>query len=329
MSSRRSADDQVVPLSRDDFDLSAWCRSIVGSPTTVEPLFPGAGRRRYLRVRWASGCAVAVRGSQPREFASFRRLAGELSHAGVPVPDVIASSPRRLWMLLTDLGDPALPSLRTSRIGFDRYAIESATALARLHDVPYRKLSAQVVSEGMLLELQALWRSYVPACDLRLGRSDVNALSASSRSLVRRLATSRQSLVHGDYHARNILLGAAGEVGVIDFQDARAGCPLVDVAAFAADHNEQRPWSEIEMVIDACGDAGVLSEAERRESLFDALAFWHLRLLGRLSELRQSSGRAMFAREMANAEYYLREIRDRPETKAEVQEMLIRLLPRV
>lgn len=61
-------------------------------------------------------------------------------------------------------------------------------------------------------------------------RAEITAISEVILSELGRLSECGELLIHGDYHPANILVESSGKVTVIDFDQARRGDPLWDVA---------------------------------------------------------------------------------------------------
>jgi len=110
-------------------------------------------------------------------------------------------------------------------------------ALARLHSIPLEELSPRLFGRG-----ESFWRSEAEALRLlaRLAGPRGRVASKVARTL-EELRVERPALVHGDYNPGNVLMARDG-VYIIDFEDARVGDPVFDVAYAYAFMSAGRKW---------------------------------------------------------------------------------------
>ena len=170
--------------------------------------------------------------------AAFARIATELLAAGVRAPKVLAVDYAQGFMLLEDFGDrmllpalkaageegapalyfPAFDALLALQAGLNA---ESLPAFDKPKLLAEMRLFTEWFCGGLLsLELDARTREVVE------GVLDFLADAA---------LTQPQCAVHRDYHSRNLMLLADGELGVIDFQDAVRGAYTYDLVSLLRD----------------------------------------------------------------------------------------------
>ena len=218
--------------------LRAWYESEARVGPTKLSLVAGDGSfRRYYRAEASRGSAVLCDSPLAVEKnAEFLRIARALADAGVRVPRVYHADPRRGFFALEDLGRQTLLT-RLSETSVDGYyatalAILRQLALAdprpfALADYDYRRLATEM---GLFPE----W-----FCEKLLkvsfNASAEAAFAALERALCKRALAQTQVLVHRDFHARNLMVLAGGELASIDFQDAVLGPITYDAVSLLRD----------------------------------------------------------------------------------------------
>lgn len=182
-----------------------------------------------------------------------------------PVPVVMGEDPLLVRHVLVR-GEPADPSMLTAEHG---RAV--GLFLRALHDTP-REVWAGLVPEpetslaAMRVELAKMERDVVPR--LPAGRQ------AAGRDLLTEAARATPvTLVHGDLGPAHVLIDVGRVSGVIDWGDARAADPAIDLAWTL--HGTPPAFSE------ALATAyGVTDELRRRGLVWHRLGPWHEVLYG-------------------------------------------------
>lgn len=221
---------------------AAWVESLAGRIERWVPLEAGAGRRRYWRVRLASGGTRVLMHARPEDPAilppALRREASPipflevtrlLADHAVPVPTLHGVDLGRSFVLLEDLGSCHLFDLP----GAQRLPpLERAVDLiARVHAItgPRKALPFQRRFDLEWIEFeQGLF---------------LNALSPSVRERLRgplrRLAQAISELPVAlslrDYQSHNLLIDPRGALRVIDYQDALLAPRELDLVSLLHD----------------------------------------------------------------------------------------------
>lgn len=232
----------------------------------LEPLSGDASTRRYYRVRPLSAdgptyCLMeipppAAGAPADEEELPFLNIQRYLEARGVPAPRVFASDPRRGLVLLEDLGDLRLVDLLPSaspaalRAAY-REAIDNllemqapppAAVRSRCRAFTYafteETFTAELrfFAEHMLARRQ---RSAAPSPPQSAAAEPAEAasppaLTAEFARLSRAVLAAPRVFTHRDYHSRNLMVHGGRQV-IIDFQDARLGPPLYDLASLLFD----------------------------------------------------------------------------------------------
>lgn len=222
---------------------AAWLGSVGFVPREIEPLPGDVSPRRYFRAVLADG-GSAILATYPPEVRStcprFLKTTAILESIGVRVPRVLAGDCEAGWMLVEDLGPRTLGDWGQGRPWSElgavfEQALEIAGRIARLPKDGLEDLNPVLGRELLARELQQAWDLFLEP----QGLVSDPALAAELREALGRLCESLGAEepvpCHRDFMARNLMLGKAGELAVLDHQDLRLGPPLYDVASLLND----------------------------------------------------------------------------------------------
>jgi len=216
--------------------LTTWATQVVAPSAaagTLEfrPLAAEASFRSFYRI--SSGAESWILMDSPPDKESndrFCRLAEVFARAGLPVPRVLAAQPEHGYYLLTDLGQRDLE--RAYAEGDTDAALAAAVeTLVRLQDVRDPEIGPYT-RERFADEL-GIFRQWF--LEHTLGIALPAEVEPAFAALVSRAAGQPQCCVHRDYHCRNLLYGADGRFGIVDFQDALIGPVAYDLASLLRD----------------------------------------------------------------------------------------------
>jgi aminoglycoside/choline kinase family phosphotransferase len=204
-------------------------------PLRFEALPGDVGARRYFRL-FLNDNRKALAVVYPPEESDTRRRWNLLREALAPrvrVPEVLADDGGEI-QIVEDFGERSLARLWYEAAPAERKrlagrACEAAARLAGAQDPGANPpFSADFFRSEMEASAEAVFalagRDFVSPS----GRANH---SAFARALSAEIASHPQTFVHRDFHADN-LFDVDGEMGVIDFQDARRGPDSYDVASF-------------------------------------------------------------------------------------------------
>lgn len=158
--------------------------------------------------------------------ALWRRGLGE--EGGVRVPRPIAYHPELRALLMQDV--EAQPLHELSGDAFMDGVGAAGRALAMLHASPVRVPNRHTATEaiGSIVEWTELASRVAPALAPSIGRAFARARTALAGS-----RAARSTLVHRDYHERQVLIRGP-ETVLIDFDTLSFGDPAIDVGNFLA-----------------------------------------------------------------------------------------------
>ncbi len=255
-------------------DMIGFAREALGFsasvPVELQP-FEGRGSdRTFFRVKWSLKESVILVHYDPRrvENTYYAEIAVFLRDIGVPVPRLLRSDPATCLILIEDLGDTDLWSLRESSWKSRQTLYQKTLAVAhRLHLFPEKDFPSDRVRlmESFGSDLyrweQNYFRDYFVRglCGLKLEPAFERELEAELSALAERVTGTTHCLVHRDLQSQNVMV-RAGEPFLIDFQGMRFGSPFYDLGSLLCD-----PYVNF-------------ADAERQElvSFYYGLSHWHL-----------------------------------------------------
>ena len=244
------------------------------SGARIEPLAGDASFRRYFRVIGEGRSAVLMDAPPPHEDPRpFVAVAEWLSSMGLSAPEIIARDLDKGLLLLDDFGDARLRETLDEEPARERELYELATdVLIHLHQhAPMADLQPHGLDQW-LEELELFTEWYCAALGLTV---DVEGYRAAWTEVLEPVASDGLGPVTilRDYHAENIMLIGGREgvahLGLLDFQDARAGHPAYDLASVLEDARRDVPPSMERAMMDRYMAATGQSETFQR-------AYWAL-----------------------------------------------------
>ena len=180
----------------------------------------------------------------------------------------------------------------------------------------------RLVQEMELLSEWFLKRhlGFTPSCE------EWDVVESAFRALVDNARRQEQVFVHRDYHSRNLLVGAPGEPGILDFQDAVRGPLTYDLVSLLRDcyiawpEEQVYEWVEnYRLRLVEAGMTRVDDEGFRRG--FDLMGLQrHIKVLGIFCRLWYRDGKKGYLDDLPLVWRYTREVGRRyPETAALIE----------
>ena len=203
---------------------------------------PGGPKNRTVLVLLEDGRRVAVQQYADHRIAQLRlkaaeQLAAPLREHGVPVPPVLFSDLDGTppWAVFEALpGDPGYVAADwdLSRSNFLPIARDMGRLLRGFHEL-----------DPEAFDLPRLWtdvaalsqtaQGWLAPLEPHLSRVDARAVRDVIDSVPALLSDRPAVVCHGDFGPQNVLVVGDRISGLLDFEDARIGDPLVDVAWWA------------------------------------------------------------------------------------------------
>ncbi|MEI9478975.1 MAG: phosphotransferase [Deltaproteobacteria bacterium] len=231
--------DDKIGFAREALGLS-------GSVSMELSPFKGRGSdRSFFRLKWnRNDSAILVHYDPKRvENTYYADIAAFLRKIDVPAPRMIRHNPANCLIVMEDLGDTDLWSLRGTpwETRWTLYE-KTLTIVQRLHSFPEKDFPSDRVKlmEGFGPDLYRWERNYFRdhfvrnVCRIELEPLFEQELEAELSSLADRLAGTRRSLVHRDLQSQNVMI-RDGNPFLIDFQGMRFGSPFYDLGSLLCD----------------------------------------------------------------------------------------------
>jgi len=242
--------------------------------------FEGRGSdRTFFRLKWnLKDSAILVHYDSKRiENMYYADIAAFLRDIDVPVPRLIRHDPASCLIVMEDLGDTDLWSLRKTPWETRRALYQKTlTIVHRLHSFPEKDFPSDRVRlmEGFSPDLYRWERNYfrdhfvMGVCGIELKPPFERGLEAELSGLAERLAGTSRSLVHRDLQSQNVMI-RDGEPFLIDFQGMRFGSPFYDLGSLLCD-----PYVHPEPHAERVNFSG--SEQDELLSFYYMLSKWDL-----------------------------------------------------
>jgi aminoglycoside/choline kinase family phosphotransferase/dTDP-glucose pyrophosphorylase len=211
-------------------------------------LFPFEGRgsdRTFFRLKWNRKDSAILIHYDPKRVENiyYSSIASFLRGIDVPVPRLIHHDPANCLIVMEDLGETDLWSLRKTPWETRRALYQKTLVIAhRLHSFPVRDFpSARVrLMEGFGPDLYRCERDYFrdhfvrDVCGIELEPSFEQELETELSNLAEKLLKTKRCLVHRDLQSQNVMIHN-GEPFLIDFQGMRFGSPFYDLGSLLMD----------------------------------------------------------------------------------------------
>lgn len=315
---------QQLPLSQATSDI------------TLTPIASDAGFRRYFRFATPSRWLAVDAPPQTEDSRQFVALACYLSQQGVATPRILAADEEQGFLLVEDFGDELLHRHLNSNSAAALYSQAFAT-LIKLQSCPDHSALIPRYDRALLHRELLLFNEWF--CTALLGYTLAPSESAMLSSLFKNLEESAlqqpQTLVHRDYHSRNLLLRSTSDLGVIDFQGALWGPCTYDLASLLRDCYVRFPaalvaqWAR--QYHQQAVTAGLLKDVDQEEFLrwFDWIGLQrHIKVLGIFARLHLRDGKDHYLNDLPLVIRYVLEVAEAyPPLQVFAQWFKAKLLP--
>lgn len=291
-------------------------------PPGLDAITGDAGFRQYFRVN-SEPSLIAVYAPPDREdIPAFVAKDLAMAAAGVRVPVIHAVDFRRGFLLQEDLGDQLLLPLLNSASMAGLYRAGEAM-LATIQAVSPDPLVFPPYDRKLLIREMSLFPQWFVEglLEQKLHAGDRQVLDDTFELLVQSALEQPAVVVHRDYHSRNLLLQASGEVGVVDFQDAVIGPVTYDLVSLLKDCYIRWPARVVrERALNYLRDHmrdpvdGAVDEG-RLIKWFDLIGLQrHIKVLGIFSRLWLRDGKSRYLDDLPLVlRYTLEVVREYPE----------------
>jgi hypothetical protein len=244
-------------------DMISFTREALGLSESVPlNLFPLKGRgseRSFFRLKWNRRDSAILIHYDPKriENSYYPDIATFLNAINVPVPRLIRYNRARCLIVIEDLGDTDLWSLRETPWKTRQPLYQKTlTIIHRLHSFPEKKFPLDHVKlmDGFGADLYRWERNYFKdhfvrdVCGIELEPSFEDELEVELSNLAERLSGMMRCLIHRDLQSQNVMI-LKEEPFLIDFQGMRFGSPFYDLGSLLCDPYVSFSFSEREELL--------------------------------------------------------------------------------
>jgi aminoglycoside/choline kinase family phosphotransferase len=219
-------------------------------------LTPDASTREYFRIDWNGGSAIACVYPEPFVAAeqSYLDVTNLFLSNGLPVANVLDFDERLGIIVQEDLGDTILRDGLTDATDSEREKLidEAIGMIAKIqlatrnaYEIGSVASKLKFDAEKLLWELDFFQAHYFGTFKKQpLSPAETAAITEEFRELADELESRASVLCHRDFHAANIMIDPAGNLRIIDHQDARIGTAAYDLVSLVLDRITEPPPAE-------------------------------------------------------------------------------------
>jgi len=211
---------------------------------TLEPIKKGGSDRQFFRVSLPHQDSFILMhyGDEVAENAHWAYINRFMTSLRMSVPQIIEKDESRHFLLIEDLGEVDLWSLRFELWEERRdYYFQVLTQIYRLHSFALSEIPVDLqLSESYGPRLYKWEHDYFlenlvwEVCKIKLSLADTAKLNKELDALSERLQKVEPSLIHRDFQSQNIMI-KNGRPVLIDFQGMRRGCLFYDLGSLLCD----------------------------------------------------------------------------------------------
>jgi N-acetylmuramate 1-kinase len=306
----------------------------------AEPLIPAssdASFRRYFRFSTEKGSRIAMDAPPPQEnILPFLNVAGLLKQRGVSTPEIFAANPEDGFIVLEDFGNTVYLDLLNPTSVETLYGKALETLLCLQTD--QEPLPSLPEYDEALLRREL--RVFTEWCiegylQIELTPKEETILSDAFNLLISSALDQPKTLVHRDFHSRNLMALSDGRTGVLDFQDAVIGPITYDLVSLLRDCYVAWPLKDVERWIEAFRNQLIeknrisgVSQAQFRR-WFDLMGMQrHLKAAGIFCRLKLRDGKPGYIADIPRTLGYILDVaREQPDLTDFANLIIRRVLP--
>ena len=294
-------------------------------PLQITPLAGDAGFRRYFRTNTVPSLIAVDSPPAQEDNCAYVNKAHALQAHGVRTPIIYAVDYELGFMLLEDFGEQLLLPLLNPQSMDDLYT-NAETCLLQIQQLPPNdQLFPHYDSQQLADEMALFYQWFViELLGVSLDQDEMAMLDKLYASLIDNAVQQPQVVVHRDYHSRNLMLLANGDLGVIDFQDAVWGPVTYDLVSLLKDCYIRWPAAQVrqrvlafkQRLIDA--DTGLNIDDREFLRWFDLMGLQrHIKVMGIFARLSLRDGKHHYLQDLPLVIDYSLEVASQyPETQA-------------
>jgi N-acetylmuramate 1-kinase len=310
-------------------NLTRWVQGDLGfAGSLITPASADASFRRYFRViRDAESYIVMDAPPEKEDLAPFLKVARMLGSMNLNAPMVLARDVEQGFLLLTDLGSRQYLDELPADGAADRLYADALAALRTMQtaDAGISRYLPRYDRTLLRREMELMPEWFLTRhLNIAVGPRECAMLDSLFESLELTAGLQPETLVHRDYHSRNLLVTAENNPGILDFQDAVWGPITYDLASLLKDCYIAWPPSRVRAWVldyrERLLEAGVALKADAAEFMrwFDMIGLQrHIKVLGIFARLFYRDRKPQYLKDLPRVLEYTKDAAAAyPETEA-------------
>ncbi|CAN5494913.1 MAG: phosphotransferase [Pyrinomonadaceae bacterium] len=221
--------------------------------THVIALTPDASTRKYFRIPWKKGQAIAAVYQEPFDpaFHPYLDVTHLFLESDIPVPEIYAVDGGTGIIVQEDLGNQQLCQVYegASQEECEDYKERAISIIARIQKATEKAHELKSISSRLAFdeaklswELDFFVEHYFQSFrGETLRRAEAAELKAELNDISAELSAAPRVLCHRDFHTANLMLDSRNQLRVVDHQDARMGPASYDLVSFLLDRQPAPP----------------------------------------------------------------------------------------
>ncbi|WP_210330430.1 aminoglycoside phosphotransferase family protein [Aliikangiella sp. G2MR2-5] len=230
--------------------LAVWAAAqLAVGEVKLTPVSGDASFRRYFRIFQNNGKTLIAVDSPPQQEdnQAFFQIAMLLKKYHLNVPEFIHCNFEDGFLLISDLGDELLlPALNEHSV--DNLYSQAIDVLIQFQQIPAIDYDNLPAYDATLLEFEmSLFRDWFvdKHLKLQLTTEEERVIESTFDLLTINALEQPQSLVHRDFHSRNLMILKDKSLAIIDFQGAVNGPVSYDLVSLLKDCYIQWPEPKV------------------------------------------------------------------------------------
>lgn len=285
-------------------ELKHWVDETLGTQQyQISALQGDASFRCYYRAHLADKTYIVMLAPPDKEKTdAFVAIAKSWQTHGLSVPTVLAWQQQAGFALLSDFGDTLLLDVLNEQTADSYYAMAMQSLLplqvANSLEYPLQPFDAAYMRQELSLFNEWFLKKLLK---ISLSEQEETLLQEVCNHLIVVGQSQPQTVIHRDYHSRNLMVLPDSRLGIIDFQDAMIGPITYDLVSLLKDCYIAWPLEKVQdwarRFYQALQEQGRLKNSSFAEFIewFDYVGLQrHLKVLGIFSRLKLRDNKAQY-----------------------------------
>ncbi|MDQ1325249.1 MAG: N-acetylmuramate 1-kinase [Campylobacterota bacterium] len=236
----------------------------------------------------------------PESLPPFVDVAERLLATGARVPDIIVKNIKKGYLILEDFGSTHYFDILNKKNYHTLYQ-KAIDEIIKMQGADIKKLP--LYDEDFLrFEMKLMQEWYLEKyLKISVTQQQQTVIDKALGLIVKIVLEQPQGVfVHRDFHSRNVMLTPAEEIGIIDYQDARAGAITYDLVSLLKDCYVEFDAKEIEkLALYYRDNSGVNADNTTFLKWFDFMGLQrHIKVLGIFSRLHLRDGKSEYLKDI-------------------------------